>query len=166
MKGEEYMAIVLIRVDDRLIHGQVAAGWSRATGATHIVVADDAVAADGTQKALLKVATPTGIKSSILSVEGAAELLKGSKLTKDKVIVLVRGPSGLLRLRDLGIELKQVNIGNVRMADGRQRLSKEIAATPEEVEQWKTLDSLGIEMTAQWVPGGPSSSFNQVLRDF
>lgn len=158
------MPIVLIRVDDRLIHGQVAAGWSRATGATHIVVANDEVAADTTQKALLKVATPTGIKSSILSVDAASELLNGTKLAKDKVIILVRGPADLLRLQKNGLELKQVNIGNVRMADGRQRLSKEIAATPEEILQWKELDALGVEMTAQWVPGGPSSAFTQVLK--
>ncbi len=157
------MSIVLIRVDDRLIHGQVAAGWSRATGATHIVVANDEVAADATQKALLKVATPTGIKSSILSVNAAAELLNGTGLARDKVIILVRGPADLLKLKKSGLELEQVNIGNVRMADGRQRLSKEIAATPEEILQWKELDTLGVEMIAQWVPGGPSSDFNQVL---
>ena len=60
------MPIVLVRVDDRLIHGQVAVGWTRTVGANHIVVANDEVARDATQKSLLKLAAPVGVKVSTL----------------------------------------------------------------------------------------------------
>jgi len=158
------MKIVLVRVDDRLIHGQVAVGWTRTVGATHIVVANDQVAKDNTQKMLLKMATPIGVKSSILSVADAAAQLAAEKFGNDKVIVLVRDPQSLLGLMEGGFTLDKVNIGNVRMAEGRDRLIKEVAATPEEVDAWKKLDEAGVSLEAMWLPGGQSTNFNQVIR--
>lgn len=158
------MKIVLVRVDDRLIHGQVAVGWTRTVGATHIVVANDEVAKDNTQKMLLRMATPVGVKSSILSVDEAAAQLAAEKFKNDKVLVLVREPGSLLRLLDGGVKFDKVNIGNVRMAEGRQRITKEVAATSEEVEQWKKLDQAGVQLEALWIPGGSSTNFNEVIR--
>lgn len=158
------MKIVLVRVDDRLIHGQVAVGWTRTIGASHIVVANDDVAKDNTQKMLLKMATPVGVKSTILSVDEAAALLAAEKFGNDKVLVLVRDPKSLLRLIEGGVKFDKVNIGNVRMMDGRQRITKEVAATSEEVEDWKQLDQAGIKLEALWIPGGSATNFNEVIR--
>lgn len=162
--GGMQMPIVLVRVDDRLIHGQVAVGWTRTVGATRIVVANDEVAKDATQKALLKLAAPVGVKVSILSVADAAALLAGPKVAKDRVMVLVRDPQSLLGLMDGGVELTKVNVGNVRMAPGRVRLTKEVAASPEELEAWKELDRRGVILEAVWLPGGAVTDFNNVLR--
>ncbi|HEY2420213.1 MAG TPA: PTS sugar transporter subunit IIB [Neobacillus sp.] len=158
------MKIVLVRVDDRLIHGQVAVGWTRTIGASHIVVANDEVAKDNTQKMLLKMATPVGVKSTILSVDEAAALLAAEKFGNDKVLVLVRDPKSLLRLIEGGVKFDKVNIGNVRMIDGRQRITKEVAATSEEIEDWKQLDQAGIKLEALWIPGGSATNFNEVIR--
>ena len=67
------MPVVLVRIDDRLVHGQVVEGWLKAIRATHIVVASDPVAADETQKALYLLAVPQGIQLSCLSIREAAE---------------------------------------------------------------------------------------------
>ena len=158
------MKIVLVRVDDRLIHGQVAVGWTRTIGASHIVVANDEVAKDNTQKMLLKMATPVGVKSTILSVDEAAALLAAEKFGNDKVLVLVRDPKSLLRLIEGGVKFDKVNIGNVRMMDGRQRITKEVAATSEEIEDWKQLDQAGLQLEALWIPGGSATNFNEVIR--
>lgn len=158
------MPIVLVRVDDRLIHGQVAVGWTRTVGANHIVVANDEVARDATQKSLLKLAAPVGVKVSILSVTEAAALLVGPKAAKDRVMVLVRDPQSLLALMDGGVELTKVNVGNVRAAEGRVRLTKEVAASPEEIEAWKELDRKGVILEAVWLPGGAVTDFNSVIR--
>lgn len=160
------MRIVLVRVDDRLIHGQVVVGWTRNVGANHIVVADDEVAKDSTQKMLLKMATPVGVKASILTVAEAAEQLAGEKFGNDKVMVLVRDPLALLELVKGGVNMTKVNIGNVRAAEGRERLTKEVAASPEEIAAWKELDKLGIELEALWLPGGSAKNFNQVIRAY
>ncbi|MHB1651019.1 MAG: PTS system mannose/fructose/N-acetylgalactosamine-transporter subunit IIB [Desulfitobacteriaceae bacterium] len=158
------MKIVLVRVDDRLIHGQVVVGWTRTVGATHIVVANDEVAKDNTQKMLLKMATPVGVKATILPVAEAAALLTAEKFGSDKMLVLVRDPQSLLVLMEGGVKLDKVNIGNVRMAEGRERLTKEVAATPEEMKAWRKLDEKGVELEALWIPGGSATNFNQVIR--
>lgn len=158
--------IVMVRVDDRLIHGQVAVGWTRILGATHIVVANDEVAKDNTQKMLLKIATPVSVKSTILPVAEAAAFLAAGKIGNDKVLVLVRDPQSLLTLIEGGVKLEKVNIGNVRMAEGRERLTKEVAATPEEIRAWKKLDEKGVELEALWLPGGTPTNLNEVIRRY
>jgi mannose/fructose/N-acetylgalactosamine-specific phosphotransferase system component IIB len=159
------MKIVLVRVDDRLIHGQVAVGWTRTVGATHILVANDEVAKDATQKALLKLATPVGVKATILSVAEAAAALAGAKFGNDNVMVLVRDPQSLLSLMQGGVALAKVNIGNVRTAPGRERLTNQVAASPAEIEAWKELDRAGVVLEAIWLPGGAVTNFNNVIRE-
>lgn len=159
------MKLVLVRVDDRLIHGQVVVGWTRNVGANHIVVANDEVAKDNTQKMLLKMATPVGVKATILPVAEAAAQLAEEKFGNDKVMVLVRDPLSLLELVKGGVKLTKVNIGNVRITEGRERLTKEVAASPEEIAAWKELDKAGIELEALWLPGGNAKNFNQVIRE-
>jgi mannose/fructose/N-acetylgalactosamine-specific phosphotransferase system component IIB len=164
--GSSYMKIVLVRVDDRLIHGQVAIGWTRTVGATHIVVANDEVAKDNTQKMLMKMATPVGVKLTVLSVAEAAAELSAGKFGNDRVMVLVRDPQSLLALMEGGVKLEKVNVGNVRMAEGRVRLTKEVAATPEEIEVWNKLDSAGVELEAMWIPGGDATNLNEIVRAY
>lgn len=158
------MKIVLVRVDDRLIHGQVTYGWTRTVGAHRIVVADDAVANDETQKKLLTMVAPAGVKVSILSVADAGQKLAEAAFQGENVVVLVREPQALLGLMDQGVNLQKVNIGNVRSTPGRKRLSKEVHATPEELEAWKKLHEAGIQLEAQWLPGHGKTDFNAILR--
>lgn len=158
------MKIVLVRVDDRLIHGQVVVGWTRTVGANHIVVANDEVARDSTQKALMRIAAPVGVKVSILPVAEAAAVLAGGRLGGDNVMVLVRDPQSLLGLLQGGVTLSKINIGNVRAAPGRERLTKEVAASLEEIEAWKALDRAGLVLEAIWLPGGAVTDFNKVVR--
>lgn len=160
------MKIVLVRVDDRMIHGQVAVGWTRLVGGTHIIVVDDEVAKDNTQKMLLKMATPVGVKSSVLSVQEAAALLNSGKLGNDRVIIIVRGPGTLLGLIASGVPIPKVNIGNVRMSEGRERLTKEVAANSEEIMAWRQLDAQGVELEALWLPGGAPTNFNQIVQNY
>ena len=94
----------------------------------------------------------------------AAALLVGPKVAKDRVMVLVRDPQSLLALMDGGVELTKVNVGNVRAAEGRVRLTKEVAASPEEIEAWKELDRRGVILEAVWLPGGAVTDFNSVIR--
>ncbi|WP_248927958.1 PTS system mannose/fructose/N-acetylgalactosamine-transporter subunit IIB [Paenibacillus hamazuiensis] len=158
------MKIVLVRVDDRLIHGEVAVGWTRILGATHIVVANDQAAADNTQKMLLKMATPVGVKSTVLPVQEAARQLVERKFANDNVLLLVRDPGSLLDLMKGGLKLDKVNVANIRMKEGRKRITKEVAASPEEIEAWKELDRAGVAMEARLLPGGTAADFNQIIK--
>lgn len=158
------MKIALVRVDDRLIHGQVVLGWVRMVGATRIVVADDGSAKDEMQKMLMQFAAPPGVETSIVSVDEAAAALAHNGFPDDTIMVLVRGPRELLRLMAAGVPLGKVNVGNVRAAPGRERLTKEVAADLDDLAAWQALDAAGVVLEAVWIPGGAVTDFNRVVR--
>ena len=158
------MAICLVRIDDRLIHGQVVMSWTKSLNASVIVVPDDVAAADVMQKTAMKAATPIGVRSAILGIKDAAELLNGPKIKNDRVFVVLRSPASVVGLVNAGVEVKKVIIGNMRMEDGKKRVTKEIAAGQEDWNYFKELDAKGIELMVQWVPGGDSKNFNDILK--
>ena len=158
------MALSMVRIDDRLIHGQVAFAWSKAVNASVIVVADDVAAADSMQKTMMKAAMPIGVRSAILNIADGAALLSGPKLTKERVMVVVRKPASVIGLINAGVEIKKIIVGNMRMEDGKKRITKEVAADKEDWDNLKELDSKNVEMVAQWLPGGDSKNFNEILK--
>jgi mannose/fructose/N-acetylgalactosamine-specific phosphotransferase system component IIB len=158
------MAIVLVRIDDRLIHGQVVMSWSKSLNASVIVIPDDAAAADPMQKTAMKAATPIGMRSAILGIADAAELLKGPKIKNDRVFVVARSPASVVGLLNAGVEFKKVIIGNMRTDEGKKRVTKEMAAGQEDWNNFKELDARGIDLVVQWVPGGETKNFNEVLK--
>jgi mannose/fructose/N-acetylgalactosamine-specific phosphotransferase system component IIB len=156
--------IAFVRVDDRLIHGQVVLGWVRMVGATRIVVADDAVAKDEMQKTLMQFAAPPGVETTIIPVDEAGAALAHDGFPGDTVMVLVRGPRELVRLMAAGVPVTKVNVGNVRAAPGRERLTKEVAADRDDLSAWQALDAAGVALEAVWIPGGGVTDFNRVVR--
>lgn len=159
------MSIVLIRVDDRLIHGQVLMGWTRAINVDHALVADDQAAADPMQGPMMRMAAPSGLTVTILPVDEAATALQDGRYDKERMIVIVRGPDTLVRLHQAGLELGKVNVGNVRSGSGRTKLTKEVYASPEELEHWRYLDQAGVHLEAQWLPDQRRTHLNPLLRD-
>lgn len=158
------MSIVLIRVDDRLIHGQVLMGWTRAVDIDHALVADDQAAADPMQGPLMRMAAPSGLTVTILPVDEAAEALQDGRYDRDRMIVVVRGPGALVRLHQAGLQMEKINVGNVRSGSDRTRLTKEVHASAEELDQWRYLDEAGVLLEAQWLPDQKRTHLNPLLR--
>ncbi len=158
------MKTVLVRIDDRLIHGQVVVGWTRSTGVTCILVVDDKTAKDKIQCSLLRMATPVGVKAEILTVEDTVAKIKADAWQGEKVMILARGPQTILDLINRGIEISNVNIGNVRSAEGRDQLVSHVYATPQEVEVWKELDRKNVKMSAQILPDQAKFDLNDALK--
>lgn len=146
------MSIALIRVDDRLIHGQVIMGWTRSLGVEHIVAADDATAANPMQRSLLQMAVPAGLTAAIVGVDEAADALLAASGDARRTLVLVRDPLALLRLHERGVPFDHVNVGNVGSRPGRVRLTKEVHASEEELVAWRALVDAGVRLEAQWLP--------------
>ena len=138
MKG-----IIHIRIDDRLIHGQVAARWSTGLGASRIMVANDQVAADEMQKGILRMVAPPGIATSIISKEKAATNILAGKYANQK---------DALDLMDRGLEIKEINVGNMAKRDNTVQIKKSLSITKEEFENFKELMNRGVRLTARMVP--------------
>ena len=132
MDTKGMQSIVLTRVDDRLVHGQVMTSWVKATGANKIMVVDDGVAQDELMKTVLKGVVPSQVKLGIFSVAKAVDrMVKGFKDT-DKVIMLVKTPETVWRMQQAGVEFKTLNIGGMGIRSDRTTLYQNIAASESE----------------------------------
>lgn len=158
------MGIEIVRIDDRLIHGQVIIGWTRSKGIEEVVAVDDKVAKDKFQSQLMKMAVPPGVKSQILTVDDAIAKIGDGSGIKRKTMVVVKGPEALLRLVNSGLSLSNVNVGIMRSGPNKKQLSNQVFATEEEISAMKELDAKGISLTAQSLPGTPSVNLNSVLK--
>ncbi|AVM69586.1 PTS mannose transporter subunit IIAB [Lachnospiraceae bacterium oral taxon 500] len=157
------MKIVNIRIDDRLIHGQVAAVWSLFTKATRIMVIDDAAVKDTIQKGALKIACPQQCKLSILTAEKAAQNLKEQKYEGESVFIIVKGPKTLRKLYDLGFGMDTVNVGNMGGKQNTKMVKKAVSVSLEDIEDFLYLAGHGVHFTAQMVPDDEASDFIKLL---
>ncbi len=156
------MRLSVIRVDDRLIHGQVVFGWTQSLGIQQILVADDATAANPAQCDLMLLAVPAGVVGDVLTIADAAEVIQESQ-SDVPTMVLVRGPAELLALKQAGVPMTEVNVGNVHTGPGRRRLTKEVHASDEEIAIWRQLAADGVKLEALWIPGQAKTDLGKLV---
>jgi D-glucosaminate-specific PTS system IIB component len=143
--------IVLTRIDDRLIHGQVITAWAKITKADRIIVVDDEVAEDSFMVKVLKMAAPSSIKVEIFNTQDAAATLT-SEDTGERVIILVKTPKTVLGLIKAGVSIADLNLGGMGATQGRKQLYRNISISAEEKAIFKELLSLGVDVFVQIVP--------------
>lgn len=148
-------SIVLVRVDDRLVHGQVMTSWVKATGANKIMVVDDGVAEDDLMKTVLKGVVPSQVKLGIFSIAKAVDrMVKGFKPT-DKVIMLVKTPETVWRMQQAGVDFPTLNIGGMGIRADRTTLYQNIAASESERDAIKQLIAAGCDVSIQITADDP-----------
>lgn len=126
------MALVLVRIDDRLIHGQVVEGWLRVVQADRIVVASDAASADPLQVTLMGLAVPREVRVTVLSVADAAAALLSDQWTKDRILLLLPSPHEARRLAEAGVSFDSVNLGGLHDAPGRTFITPSLALSEQD----------------------------------
>lgn len=155
------MEIGVLRIDDRLIHGQVITAWISYADATTVVVADDGAAADEFQQTLLKMATPDTIDLRIVSVKDAAELLLRDE--PGRALVLVRGPKQVGELLAGGVSIQNVNVGNMNMKKGKTKVLGNMWVFPEDVVAFEELWKQGVSLEVRAVPNDRSQDVRELL---
>ncbi|MEE0108428.1 MAG: PTS sugar transporter subunit IIB [Merdibacter sp.] len=159
--------IIQIRVDDRLIHGQIAVVWSKQFNTTHMVVANDKAAANEVQQMALKMATPSGIKVLIRSVDDAIKIFNNPKSEKVKMFVLTNSVRDALKIA-LNCDVQSINVANVGRfdsSDKKFKLNSDVVCNPEELEALKEVSNLNIE-TIHWViPTNPKITIKKLLEN-
>jgi PTS system mannose-specific IIB component len=156
------MALKLVRVDDRLIHGQVVAVWLKAVGADRIVIVDDRTAQDAFLKEVLMLAAPLGVT---VEVHGLAEgSVRVAEIAKDdeQAFVLMKSPLTALRLREAGVTFEVLNIGGMGSGPGRRPLYKNISANAEELEAMRELERQGTRVEMRIVADDRPVAFSSV----
>ncbi len=158
------MEIVNVRIDDRLIHGQVAAVWSLVTKATRIMVVDDQVVKDPINKEALKMACPQQCKLSILTVERAAANLCAGKYEGERVFIVAKSPATIRSLYDQGYHMEHVNVGNMGGGQNTRMLKKAVSVTDDNIKDFLYLADKGVNITAQMVPADEALDFVQLIK--
>ena len=155
----------LIRIDDRLIHGQIATQWLKYAHGNKVLIIDDKVPEQPMQVRILKAAAPPGIKVIIKNVADGIEYCKKDPKPDESIVMLVKVPEVIEKLVDAGVDIKTVILGGMGFKEGKKRLNKNVSAFPEEIECMKRLASRGIEIYYHLVPEEAPQSLDKVLKE-
>lgn len=162
-KGKEN--IVNVRIDERLIHGQVAGIWAPSLHTQRIIVINDEAAADSLQKSSLRMAASTSMRLSVLPVESAAKNIRSGKYGKQRLFLVFKNPTDVLRYLKAGGKLTHVNVGNMSYKEGSKDITKSIKVLEEEIDVFESIAAMDINVTAQLVPNDPVVDFMDKLRN-
>lgn len=146
--------IALFRIDDRLLHGQVAVGWASAVNANTILIVNDEVKSDRLKATAMDLAKPNKIALYIRGVEESGEIVrKFAEAQKSLVIVVVKDTRDALRLAQTsGGVLREVNVGGLRYTEGKQKLTDLVAVDKEDIENFREIEKLGVEIEFRMLP--------------
>lgn len=152
MKGELVMPnILLTRIDNRMIHGQVATQWSSYLGANLLLVANDKVAADPMRQGLMDMAAPAGAQTRYFTIEKTINVI-GKAADRQLIFIICENPQDVVKLVEGGVPIKKVNIGNMHMAEGKRQVAGVVAVDDADVAAFRRLQELGVELEIQKVP--------------
>jgi mannose/fructose/N-acetylgalactosamine-specific phosphotransferase system component IIB len=156
------VSIVLYRVDDRLIHGQVVVGWGQPLDVGFIVLVDDEVAESDWEQELYRMGTPPEMDVYFHSVADATQALERYRLDERAGILLTGTPHAMLRLvRDAGV--REVNIGGIHHRAGRRQRLRYVFLSPEEEQVLREMAAAGATVSAQDVPAATPIPLTELL---
>lgn len=155
--------IVLTRIDNRLIHGQVATQWTSTVGANLLLVANDAVATDAMRQGLMKMACPAQAQTRFFSLEKTCAII-GKASPAQHIAIICETPHDVLKLVEGGVPIKSVNIGNMHMAEGKRQVATSVAVDDADVAAFRRLQELGVELYIQRTPSIAKEDINKLFQ--
>jgi mannose/fructose/sorbose-specific phosphotransferase system IIB component len=158
------MGLVLIRIDDRLIHGQVVENWMKSLKINHVVVVNDFVAGDRMQKTLFSMAVPEQAKISILSIAQAKQAILNGQFEGDRAMLLLVSPQDVLNLINKGVRIKEVNVGGMHYSPDKKQILKAISVSKEDIRAFQELDKLGVRLEARMVPDDEKIDIMEIMK--
>ena len=142
--------IKIMRLDERLIHGQVALSWVKDYNIHIVLIVNDKVVNDAFLKMTLGLAKPPGVELKIVNVEDGINLIKQYETSSNNVMIIVNNTQDVKRIVD-NTNIKSVNFGNLSERTNSKRVSNSVTLTPEDIEICKELIDKGIELEIRWV---------------
>ncbi|RLU53829.1 PTS mannose transporter subunit IIAB [Streptococcus iniae] len=157
------MTIIATRIDGRLIHGQVANLWTTKLNISRIMVIDDSIVTNDLEKTALKLATPTGVKLSILTVEKAANNILEGRYDSQRLMIVAKKPSYFRRLIEAGVSLLELNVGNMSQSSETRAVTHSVNVVDKDIEDFDAIKASGTKLIAQMVPGDSPADFMPLL---
>ncbi|ENR5393119.1 TPA: PTS mannose transporter subunit IIAB [Providencia rettgeri] len=147
----EHMVIALARIDDRLIHGQVATRWTKETQVKRIIVVSDDVAKDHVRSTLLKQVAPPGVTAHVVDVAKCIRVYNNPKYAGERVMLLFTNPTDVKRIVEEGVDVKSVNIGGMAYHDGKTMVTNAVSINQEDIDAFNYLNDKNIELEVRKV---------------
>jgi PTS system mannose-specific IIB component len=158
------MGIALMRVDDRLVHGQVVEGWLPSLKADLIVVVSDAAASDPIQSALMKMAMPPTVGLLVLGIADAADALASPQMAARRALVLVPGPAEALALLKKGVAVDRINVGGLHFTIGKVQLGRALFLDEKDKDALRAIAARGVRLEGRPLPSDPEEDLAPMLR--
>ncbi|AOV19947.1 PTS N-acetylgalactosamine transporter subunit IIB [Escherichia coli] len=145
--------ILLTRIDNRLVHGQVGVTWTSTIGANLLVVVDDVVANDDIQQKLMGITPETyGFGIRFFTIEKTINVI-GKAAPHQKIFLICRTPQTVRKLVEGGIDLKDVNVGNMHFSEGKKQISSKVYVDDQDLTDLRFIKQRGVNVFIQDVPG-------------
>jgi len=157
------MPLCLVRIDDRLIHGQVVLGWARALKPDRIVVANDRVAANTWERKFYTSSVPSQIKVSFFDLEETARQLLNNLFKNETVMMLFESVRDVHTVVEKGVSLNDINVGGLHYREGATELLPYVFVTEEDRVFLRELVKKNVTLTAQDIPGNSPQVINSLV---
>ncbi|MBL4930579.1 PTS galactosamine transporter subunit IIB [Clostridium paridis] len=152
--------ILLTRIDNRLVHGQVGVTWTTTLGANLIIVADDEVAENTLQQQLMEVtAQSSGAGVRFFTLQKTIDVIHKAA-EHQKIFIVVKSPREVRKLIEGGVPIKEVNVGNMHFDKGKRQISKKVYVDDQDMEDLKAIKDMGVDIYIQDVPGSIKEKIN------
>ncbi len=158
------MAVVLARIDNRLIHGQVLEAWVPHLRIDCILVANDAAAGTPLQRMIMQAAVPRDIRLEIGTLDEIAACLRRPEAAGRRCLLLLADTADALRACRLGFPFTRLNLGNLHAAEGKVRYSRTIALDSQDIANLSAVAETGVAIVAQCVPADREQDWQRLLQ--
>ncbi|GAA0501888.1 mannose/fructose/sorbose PTS transporter subunit IIA [Salinibacillus aidingensis] len=156
---------VLARIDSRLLHGQVATSWTKATNPTRIIVVSDEVAQDELRKKLIQQAAPSNVKAHVVPIHKMVELAKDDQhFGGQRALLLFENPQDVLRAVEGGVPLETINVGSMSHSTGKVQPNKVLAFNQDDIDTFAKLKELGVDFDVRKVPADQKGDMDDIIK--
>lgn len=157
------MKITLTRIDERLIHGQVMTAWLSVTESKRIIIVDDETYRDEFVQQVLELAAPKSVEVKVLDVESAKEVFNSDDDERN-TIVLFKHPQYVLNLLNAGVQLEEVELGNMGSKPSRNKLCKMVYVSKEEDAIFNQISEKGCTVFVRMLPNDPKRLYKEIKK--
>ncbi|MDO5089146.1 MAG: PTS N-acetylgalactosamine transporter subunit IIB [Leptotrichiaceae bacterium] len=154
--------ILSTRIDNRLIHGQVGMTWVNSIQANLVLVANDEVADDQVQQNLMDMVLPEGVQSRFFTIEKTINVIHKASPAQ-KIFIVVKTPQDALKLVEGNVPIKYINVGNMHFSEGKKQISSTVSVDKNDIETFKKLSELGVELDVRGVPSDKGKNLMELL---
>ncbi|HGJ5874104.1 MULTISPECIES: PTS N-acetylgalactosamine transporter subunit IIB [Arsenophonus] len=154
--------ILMTRIDNRLIHGQVGITWTNSLGANLVVVANDEAANDPIQQSLMDMVVSDGVQTRYFTLQKTIDIIHKAA-ERQKIFIVCKTPQDVLTLVKGGVPINFVNIGNMHFCEGKKQIHKTVSVDHNDIEAFRQLNQLGIPCEIRRVPDETGENITNLL---